>query len=382
MAVVQCAPGESAVGTSSTPFYLMSNYPLVNPREKGNKGINFRFNRWDKPKGITLQAFSRIIHRSSIMTAFLWEAGKIACSDAPVLIQGETGVGKELLALAIHEAGARKNKPFIAVNCAAIPDSLIESELFGYEEGAFTGAKKGGKPGKFELASGGTLFLDEIGDASLPLQSKLLRVLQEMEFERVGGTHKQKVDVRIIAATNRDLSLLVHRGQFREDLYYRLNVLSLTVPPLRDRKEDISLLVEYYLNEFNRKYHRKVRVSKDAMEILENYSWPGNVRELKNLIEKLVVLNSKDIIYPFDLPPHMIPGKTKDREVPASAKVEVHMPASLKEILHEAEKQAFEKALSWCQNNRTQAMKLLGISRRTFYKKLAEHFHSTFKDKL
>jgi formate hydrogenlyase transcriptional activator len=215
----------------------------------------------------------------------------VAPTDASVMIQGETGTGKELIAQAIHNRSARRNQAFIKVNCAAIPSGLLESELFGHEKGAFTGAVMR-KPGRFELADQGTLFLDEVGDIPLELQAKLLRVLQEHEFERLGSTRTQQVDVRVIAATHRDLKQMVEEGTFRSDLYYRLHVFPLTVPPLRDRREDIPLIVRHFVDKYARRMNRRIdTIPPRTMEVFQNYSWPGNVRELQNFVERAVILS-------------------------------------------------------------------------------------------
>jgi PAS domain S-box-containing protein len=225
--------------------------------------------------------------------------------DSTVLITGESGVGKEIVARAIHRAGRGEHAPLIATNCSAIPEALLESELFGYERGAFTGAEKGGKPGLFEVARGGTLFLDEIGDVSLNIQVKLLRALHEKEILRVGGRAPIKIDVRVIAATNRDLDLMVEQGKFRRDLYYRLNVIPLHIPPLRERQSAILPLIDHFLAEFNRRFSREARISPEAMRAMEAWVWPGNVRELENTIERLVVLSDGAPIGPEELPAHI-----------------------------------------------------------------------------
>jgi len=220
----------------------------------------------------------------------------VAPTEATVLIQGETGTGKELIARAIHGLGSRRDRPFLKLNCAAIPSNLLESELFGHERGAFTGAVTR-KPGRFELADKGTLFLDEIGDIPLELQPKLLRVLQEKEFERLGAIRTQRVDVRIVAATNQDLTAMMAAKRFREDLYYRLNVFPLSLPPLRERREDIPALVRHFVDKYARRMNRTIdRISARAMEALSNYPWPGNVRELQNLVERAVVLCAGDAL--------------------------------------------------------------------------------------
>ncbi len=239
---------------------------------------------------------TEIIGQSKETKQLLDLAYRASQVDATVLLLGETGVGKDVIALTIHKNSPRKNGPFIKLNCAAIPESLLESELFGYEKGAFTGAQSKGKPGMFELADTGTILLDEIGDLPLNLQGKLLRVLQEMEVTRIGGTKPQKLDTRIIAATNKDLKLLAKKGEFREDLFYRLNVIPIEISPLRRRREDIPLLIIHYLNFFNSKYGSVKQFSSQALEVLYDYDWPGNVRELKNLIERLVVIVREDLI--------------------------------------------------------------------------------------
>jgi formate hydrogenlyase transcriptional activator len=235
--------------------------------------------------------FEEIVGRSSALQRVLRQVEVVAPTDSGVLIQGETGTGKELIARAIHNRSARRDRPFIKVNCAAIPSGLLESELFGHEKGAFTGAIMR-KPGRFEVADKGTLFLDEVGDIPLEVQSKLLRVLQEHEFERLGSTHTQQVDVRVIAATHRDLKQMVEEGTFRSDLYYRLHVFPLVVPPLRDRREDIPLLVRHYVDKYAQRMNRRIEtIPARTMEVFANYSWPGNVRELQNFIERAVILS-------------------------------------------------------------------------------------------
>lgn len=248
--------------------------------------------------------FEDIVCHSQKMKNIINLAQKAAREDTTILITGESGTGKEIFANAIHAASPRNGKPFIKVNCAAIPENLLESELFGHEAGAFTGAGKL-KLGKFELASGGSIFLDEIGDMSPALQAKLLRVLQGQEIERIGGTHPIKIDVRIISATNRDLVDLIRRGRFREDLYFRLNVINIHIPPLRERKEDIPALTEVYINYFNRKFYKNVRgITNKAKEMLMSYNWPGNVRELMNILERTILMAegewiTEDLLLPY-----------------------------------------------------------------------------------
>ncbi len=243
-------------------------------------------------------SFAGIVGRSVALQRLLRQAEVVAPTNAGVLVLGETGTGKELVAQAIHNRSARRDRPFIKVNCAAIPSGLLESELFGHEKGAFTGAIMR-KPGRFELADKGTLFLDEVGDIPLELQAKLLRVLQEHEFERLGSTRPQKVDVRVIAATHRHLKQMVADGGFRSDLYYRLHVFPLSVPPLRVRREDIPLLVRHFVDEYARRMNRRIEtIPAQAMEAFRSYSWPGNVRELQNFIERTVILSPGNVLRP------------------------------------------------------------------------------------
>lgn len=276
---------------------------------------------------------------------------RVAPTSATVLILGESGTGKELAARAIHLNSPRKTKAFVAVNCAALTETLLESELFGHEKGAFTGAIAQ-KKGKLEVADGGTLFLDEVGEMPALLQAKLLRVLQEQEFERVGGTRTLHVDIRLIAATNKDLEEAIRQGDFRQDLYYRLNVVSLSMPPLRERREDIPLLASYFVQKYSDKCNRKVRgISSEARARLSNYDWPGNVRELENAIERAVVLGTTDLILPEDLPEAAL-----ERAVPASAGV-----GNYHEAVTEAKKQLILKAVEQSGGNYTEAAKLLGV---------------------
>lgn len=271
---------------------------VMNLMEELKKSTSIIENLTDKLGQVTTSkyTFDNILGSSVEISSCVDLAERSARSNSTVLIQGESGTGKELFAHAIHSSSMRRENPFIKVNCAAIPETLLESEFFGYEKGAFTGAVKP-KLGKFELAHGGTIFLDEIGDMNLILQAKLLRVLQEMEFERVGGTQTTKVDVRVIAATNRNLRELIRLGKFREDLFYRLNVVEITVPPLRVRKEDLPILLDNLIVKLNRKLGKKVKwVHSDAMEVLLNYDWPGNIRELENMIERVMVTMDEEVI--------------------------------------------------------------------------------------
>jgi transcriptional regulator with PAS, ATPase and Fis domain len=294
---------------------------------------------------------------------------KLADSNSTVLITGESGTGKELAARAIHELSPRRNEPFVPVNCGAIPEELLESELFGHVRGAFTGAVNA-RQGRFQLANGGTLFLDEIGEMSPKLQVKLLRVLQERQFEPVGSDHAFQVDVRVVAATNQELRLAVRDGRFREDLYYRLNVLPLELPSLRERDGDISLLIRHFLSlHARRKAKGLLQVDGAAMAALEKYKWPGNVRELENLIERLVVLNEDGIIRSSDLPDYVV-----HNSVPQHQKVaEVSFPdggVDLDGVLERIENGFIEQALLRSRGNKTVAAELLKLNRTTFIERL------------
>jgi len=316
--------------------------------------------------------FDDIIGNSTALNEVKRKAQKIAGSSSTVLILGESGTGKELFARAIHAASAQSNKPFVSINCGAIPESLLESELFGYEEGAFTGARRGGKPGKFELANGGTIFLDEIGNMSLYLQAKLLRVLQEKQIERVGGTEVIPVDLRVIAATNSNLQKQVERGNFREDLYYRLSVIPLVIPPLRERKGDICLLLKYYLNRYANLLGKKItHFSKEAKEACCNYSWPGNVRELVNAVEYAVNLEEGNVITLQSLPPRIRESQMKKQVI-----VNSHGENSVVPTLEELEKEAISKALNyygWSEEGKNKAAAALGIGRATIYRKIRKY---------
>lgn len=306
-----------------------------------------------------------ILGKSDPISIAKEQAAKVAKNDSTILILGESGTGKELFARAIHTISLRKERPFIAINCAAIPEALLESELFGYDDGAFTGSKKGGKPGKFEMAAGGTLFLDEIGDMPLHMQAKILRVLQEGLVERIGGLRAKKVDVRIIAATHRDLRQLVQDGTFREDLFYRLNVVPIPVPPLRKRKNDISVLLAYFLKKYNAKMKRSLSgFSQKALESLLAYHWPGNVRELQNTVEYAVNIEPDSIIGSESLPSHI------QRH---SAPKRLHKP--LPDKVREYELLLINEAMEQFDNSvegKKQTAKKLGISLPTLYRKIKE----------
>ncbi|MFV0436409.1 MAG: sigma-54 interaction domain-containing protein [Desulfopila sp.] len=307
--------------------------------------------------------FTDILGHSEPLRLAKDQAERVAKNDSTILILGESGTGKELFARAIHTNSHRREQPFIAINCAAIPEALLESELFGYDDGAFTGSRKGGKPGKFEMAAGGTLFLDEIGDMPLHMQAKILRVLQEGRIERVGGLKTKKVDVRIIAATHRELDKLVEQGTFREDLFYRLNVVPILVPPLRKRQQDISVLLNYFLEKYNLKMQRKLSgFSEAAMNILQEYHWPGNVRELQNSVEYAINIESGDIVSSESLPSHICQHSTPQKQ-PLPEKVRAYELL----LIQEAMKQ-FDNSVE----GKKRAAKTLGISLPTLYRKLRE----------
>jgi len=309
------------------------------------------------------ELFPEIVGQSKAMRAVLGQVIKVAPTDTTVLISGESGTGKELIATSIHEHSARKDKPLIKLNCVAIPEGLLESELFGHERGAFTGATER-KIGKFELADGGSLFLDEIGDMPLNTQGKILRVLQEREFERVGGGKPVKVDVRFVAATNKDLEKMVKAGQFREDLFYRLNVFSLHLPPLRERKEDIPLLADHFLEAGN----KSVRVSPAAMHMLTAYDWPGNVRELQNVIARAAVMCDNNVIEPQNLPDALHVGGR-----PLASHSELNTSLSLDEHLREIEKGMILEALRRTGGVQVKAAELLGINVRSLWHRVKKY---------
>ncbi len=317
-------------------------------------------NRALKARIAELRGERSIVGQSMALRSALQLVEQVASSDVTVLLTGESGTGKELFARMILERSDRAQKPFIAVNCAALPESILESELFGYEKGAFTGANER-KIGKFGAADGGTLFLDEIGELSPQVQVKLLRVLQEHEFDRLGSTKPTKVDARIIAATNRDLDEEIRAGNFREDLYYRLNVVNIQIPPLRDRMDDVPLVAEHFLQRFREKNRRDIHgLSAEAMAALANYSWPGNVRELENVMERAVVLDRDGVIDTDDLPDHICQTPTEQRSLV------IPLGTSLEEI----ERRVIHETLRMTDGDKNLAAKLLGIATRTIYRKI------------
>jgi len=282
---------------------------------------------------------------------------KVSASDATVLLLGESGTGKELVATTIHYQSKRKDKPLIKVNCAALPEGLTESELFGHEKGAFTGAVRR-KPGRFEMAHSGTIFLDEIADLPLSTQAKILRVIQERQFERVGGATTLTVDVRIIAATNRALEEEVMAGRLREDLYYRLNVIPITIPPLRERREDILPLIEFFVDKYGSGLAKRVRFTREAIDLLLAYDYPGNVRELGNIVERCVTLSSSGTIGKDDIPYFIVNGKQKGKGL------------RLSDVASDAERSHIMKVLKTTLGNKTKAAEMLGISRKTLWEKM------------
>lgn len=304
-------------------------------------------------------SLSRIIGKTPRMLKIFNTIETIKDSESSVIICGETGTGKELIARALHFGSDRRDRPFVAVNCAAIPRELLESELFGYERGAFTGAVSR-RIGRFEEASGGTLFLDEIGELELSIQAKLLRVLQEREIERLGSNKKIKVHFRLVSSTNRDIEREVKVANFRKDLLYRLNVIQINVPLLRERKDDIPLLVSDFVNEFCIREKKVLTVSDEMMRIFQDYHWPGNVRQLRNVIERAVVLSKGDTITPRELPEEFISLKKREG-----------LLYSLK-TLSELESEAVRNALRACNGNKSKAARLLGISRKALYKRLKD----------
>ena len=308
-----------------------------------------------------LYTFDHIVSNNPAMLSLIEQARRIADSSATVLILGESGTGKELFAQAIHEASNKNRGPFIAINCGAIPRELIESELFGYEEGAFSGAKKKGKPGKFELACGGTLFLDEVGELPLESQAKLLRVLEERKIDRLGGTTPLPVDFRLVTATNCDLFTLAKSGKFRSDLYYRINEFPIEIPPLRSRPEDIPLLARHFLAEVSRREQLPtLKISEEALQTLTHHTWPGNVRELRSLMRQMTWKAQGQTIEPHHLPSTLTKGRST-----------IGISGTLEEQLGQAERNAILSALQSAEGNRALTSRMLGIHRTALYKKMA-----------
>lgn len=344
----------------------LSTSPLVD--ESGTIfGAAFSFRKipkheWKNSSTISTFQIGKFRSCSQAMKKALENFDVISNVNSTILISGATGTGKEILARTIHEHGPRKNKPFIAVNCGALPEPLLESELFGYKAGAFTGASRD-KPGRFALAEGGTLFLDEIGEISQAMQVRLLRVLQERIFEPVGAIYPEKTNIRVIAATHADLKKMVKMGYFRSDLFYRLNVIHLEIPPLKDRKEDIELLSSYFIAEFNVSLNKKVSgISDPVLEIFYQYDWPGNIRELQNVLERSMVFCQNALIEPHDLPSELV-----DASLRCNAKKD---NSTFAEAVRNSELQAIQAALEKCGGNRRKAAELLGIHPTSLYRKL------------
>ena len=334
----------------------LENYRLIKENRRLSQALSDRYR------------YGNIIGKSKPMQGIYEMISKVAQSKASVLITGPSGTGKELIAKAIHYDSPRKDRPFISVNCGALTETLLESELFGHEKGAFTGALSM-KKGRFELADGGTLFLDEVTDMPPPLQVKLLRVLQEMEFERVGGTKTIKVDVRVLSASNRNIKEVVADGNFREDLFYRLNVINIEVPSLRERPEDIKLLVDHFIEKYRQDDgNERIELSPEAWKILYSYSWPGNVRELENVIERAVVLKADRVISKEDLPAEI----TEKRE---EVEVERFIPlnAPLQKTLEHIEEKLIRRALDQCDNVQSHAAEMLGITKSLIQHKMKKY---------
>lgn len=323
------------------------------------------------PAAASSVTISSIIGASPQMQEVFKMISKIAASPSTILVSGESGTGKELVAYEIHRNSQRASKPFIKINCAAIPATLIESELFGYERGAFTGAVAS-KPGRFELANEGTLFLDEVGEMPLEMQVKLLRVLQEQELQRVGGVNTIRIDVRIITATNRDLEAEVKAGRFREDLFYRLNVVPIVLPPLRDRREDVDLLIRYFVQQFNQKLKKGITaVAPDTLYALRNYSWPGNIRQLENVLERMVLMADKNVLEMPDLPED-VAAAVAGHSFSSAGEEPVTFKEIVKRQTQNVERDLIERALEETNGNVTRAAEKLGLSRKGLQLKIKE----------
>lgn len=338
--------------------------------------IDYKHNISELKEKLERRTFAKLESKAKDMQKAVQLAKQVADTDATIILHGESGVGKEVFATAIHEASNRNPHPFIAINMASIPESLFESELFGYEEGSFTGSRRGGKSGLLEMANKGTLFLDEIGEMSLSMQSKLLRVIQERKYQKVGGTKLHSLDVRIICATHRNLKEMMMKGEFREDLYYRLNVVPIEIPPLRKRKEDLKVLSQNILNELCSKYRKHVWIDEDVLDWMKSYEWPGNVRELSNVLERMLAVCTKPYLSLDDIPETLYFEKAEhpfskwDRLRPIeNEKGEI---SPLEPLLEKLEKEHIEHVVKHTRN-KTEAIRMLGISRKSFYAKLKKY---------
>jgi transcriptional regulator with PAS, ATPase and Fis domain len=347
-----------------TPERLRVLYDRIDTLEKH---LDFYREELDHTYGVRY-SFDNIVGNSDLITQAKVLARRAAETDSPVVITGESGTGKELFAHSIHQASPRRKNNFVKVNCASIPAELIESELFGYEAGSFTGSSKTGRAGKFELAHNGTILLDEIGDMPLNMQVKLMRVLQEKEVDRIGSSRPRQVDFRIICSTNRDLEKMVRTGGFRLDLYYRINVMNIRLPALREIKKDIPLIFEHLLEKMCCGNKRRIlSISPEAIELLKNYTWPGNVRELRNIAERALIVCNNDCIEPDDLPlplrvpPSLRPGPQEN------------LSSRLKELLEDTERRAIIETLKKTGNNRARTAQLLGIHRTGLYQKMKKY---------
>ncbi len=317
-----------------------------------------------------IYTFDKIIGSNDKLINVINFAKKVADSKSTILITGESGTGKEVLAQSIHNYSNRREEAFVAINCGAIPRNLIESELFGYEEGAFTGAKRNGHPGKFEIADGGTMFLDEIAEMPLDMQTRLLRVIEEGTVSRIGGANETIVDVRIIAASNKDLQNEVLKGNFRKDLFYRLNVLPIKLPSLRERKEDIPLLIDYFMKRLSKKLNKKsVHITDEQMTLLKSYDWQGNVREVENFVE--LIINTESVSIPFVSNNRILIGQSYEESNHRECKPKIDKQEEM--TLESVEKEQIIKVLRMCSNNITSAAKILGIGRNTLYRKIEKH---------
>ncbi len=368
-AVPVIMPDGEIVGAVSTTTDVSQVKSLIDELSRVNNRVKQLEERVINSEEMSKEPFYTV---NSNTQKVLLQAKRVGATDATVLIQGESGTGKELMANVIYQNSKRSKQPFIAVNCSAIPGTLFESEMFGYEAGSFTGGNKSGKQGKFELANQGTIFLDEIGELPLDMQAKLLRVIQERKFYRVGGTAPVEVNVRLIAATNRELARLVAEGKFREDLYYRLNVVTLEIPPLRERREDIIGLTQRFIKEMECVYMRSISgIDQKVLDMLQAYEWPGNVRQLHNLLESVIILMEDDYISIDSLAEAGVLDTLNPAELSGTEMEQKDMGhANLEEMLIRREREVIIRAMEECKNNKARAAKKLGIPRSTLYYKL------------